>query len=86
MNLQFKWVCIKDLFLNPYLFALVMDELTQSIQDDAPWSMLFVDDVVLIDTTRKGIEGKLTLQNRSTRTQDQLDEHRIYEMQLWWVN
>lgn len=47
-----------------------MDELTQSIQDDAPWSMLFVDDVVLIDTTRKGIEGKLTLLNRSTRTQD----------------
>jgi hypothetical protein len=32
--------------LSPYLFALVMDEITRDIQGDIPWCMLFVDDAV----------------------------------------
>ena len=38
--------------LNPYLFALVMDEVTRDIQGDIPWCMLFADDVVLVDDSR----------------------------------
>ena len=41
--------------LSPYLFALVMDELTGDIQDDIPWCMLFADDIVLIDETGRSI-------------------------------
>ena len=35
--------------LSPYLFALLMDEVTSDIQGDISWCMLFADDVVLVD-------------------------------------
>ncbi|GJN20455.1 hypothetical protein PR202_gb07836 [Eleusine coracana subsp. coracana] len=47
--------------LSPYLFALVMDEVTQEIQSDVPWCMLFADDVVLVDESRDGVNRKLEL-------------------------
>ena len=47
--------------LSPYLFALVMDEVTRNIQGDIPWCMLFVDDVVLVDESRAGVNRKLEL-------------------------
>jgi len=45
--------------LNPFFFTLVMDELTRGIQDALPWCMLFIDDIVLIDKTRQGVNNKL---------------------------
>ncbi|GJN25505.1 hypothetical protein PR202_gb13340 [Eleusine coracana subsp. coracana] len=48
--------------LSPYLFALVMDEVTREIQSDVPWCMLFAaDDVVLVDESRDGVNRKLEL-------------------------
>jgi hypothetical protein len=38
-----------------------MDEGTRDIQSDISWYMLFVDDVVLVDETRAGVNGKLEL-------------------------
>jgi hypothetical protein len=47
--------------LTPYLFALVMDDVTRDIQCDISWCMLFVDDVILMDESMTGVEQKLEL-------------------------
>ena len=47
--------------LSPYLFALVMDEVTRDIQGDIPWCMLFADDVVLVDESQAGVNRKVEL-------------------------
>ena len=47
--------------LSPYLFTLVIDELTRHIQDEIPWCMLFADDIVLIDESANGLNSKLEL-------------------------
>ncbi|KAL6521569.1 hypothetical protein OROGR_018138 [Orobanche gracilis] len=60
---------IKDMYegastrsaLSPFLFAIVMDELTRGIQNDVPWCMMFADDIVLIDETKVGVQQKLEL-------------------------
>jgi hypothetical protein len=36
-----------------------MDEITKDIQGDIPWRMLFVDNMVLIDESKIGINQKL---------------------------
>ncbi|KAL6572440.1 hypothetical protein OROMI_013398 [Orobanche minor] len=47
--------------LSPFLFAIVMDELTRGIQNDDPWCMMFADDIVSIDKTKVGVQQKLEL-------------------------
>jgi hypothetical protein len=45
--------------LSPYLFALVIDEVTRDIEGGIPWCMLFADNVVLMDESRTGFDQKL---------------------------
>ena len=47
--------------LSPYLFALVMDEVTRDIQGDISWCMLFADYVELVDESRTEVNQKLEL-------------------------
>jgi hypothetical protein len=51
--------------LSPYLFALVMDEVTRDIQGGITWCMLFADYVVLVDESRTGVDQKLELWRRT---------------------
>jgi len=45
--------------LSPFLFTIIIDELTREIQEEVPWCMLFADDIVLIDETRSGLNQRL---------------------------
>ena len=54
--------------MSPFLFTFVIDELTRGIQDELPWSMLFTDDIVLIDETRQGVNDKLERWRRSLKS------------------
>jgi hypothetical protein len=51
--------------LSPYLFALVMDEVTRDIQYGIPWCILFADNVVLVDESRTEVDQKLELWRRT---------------------
>jgi hypothetical protein len=53
--------------LSPYLFALVMDEVTRDIQGGISWCMLFADHVVLVDESRTWIFQKLELWRRTLK-------------------
>ena len=46
--------------LSPFLFTIVVDELTKGIRDEILWCMLFVDDdIFLIDENRNKVRYKL---------------------------
>jgi hypothetical protein len=51
----------QGLALSLYLFALVMDEITRDIHYGILCCMLFIDDVVLVDESRTGVDQKLKL-------------------------
>ncbi|KAF3654976.1 Tropinone reductase -like protein [Capsicum annuum] len=54
--------------LSSFLFVVVMDVLTRSIQGEVPWCMLFADDVVLIDESRRGVNDKLEVWRQTLET------------------
>jgi hypothetical protein len=47
--------------LSSYLFALVMDGVTRDIQGGISLCMLFVNDVILVDDSRTGVDQKFEL-------------------------
>nr|GEW54657.1 hypothetical protein [Tanacetum cinerariifolium] len=49
----------QGLAISPYLFTLILDELSRGIQEDIPWCMIFADDIVLIAELAKGLNDRL---------------------------
>ena len=45
--------------LNPFLFAIMVDSLTETIRKEAPWQMMFADDVVLCVREKDVLELEL---------------------------
>ena len=59
--------------LIPFLCAIIMDKLTESIRKDAPWDMLFADNTVL---SRQNHREKCTGEKRP---ESELDQDRVFE-------
>ena len=45
--------------LSPLLFVIIIDVITEEIEEGTPWAMLFVDDLVLCDPDRELMELRL---------------------------
>ena len=45
--------------LSPCLFAMVMDRMTNDIREEAPWTMMFADDIVICSESKEQVEEKL---------------------------
>ncbi|GJW99695.1 retrovirus-related pol polyprotein LINE-1 [Tanacetum coccineum] len=45
--------------ISPYLFALILDELSRGIQEDIPWCLIFADDIVLVSESAEGLNIRL---------------------------
>ena len=45
--------------LSPCLFAMVMDRMTDDIREEAPWTMMFADDIVICSESKEWVEEKL---------------------------
>ena len=47
--------------LTPFLFTIIRDKLTEDIRKDAPWDMLFADDIVLSRQNCRELEDELEI-------------------------
>nr|GFD04777.1 polyprotein, putative [Tanacetum cinerariifolium] len=45
--------------ISPYLFSLILDELSRGIQRNIPWSMVFADDIVLVAESADALNMRL---------------------------
>ena len=45
--------------LSPCLFAMVVDRMTDDIREEAPWTMMFADDIVICSESKEQVEEKL---------------------------
>nr|GEZ40761.1 hypothetical protein [Tanacetum cinerariifolium] len=45
--------------ISPYLFTLIIDELSRGIQENIPWCMIFADIIVLIAESAEGLNNKI---------------------------
>ncbi|KAK3542168.1 hypothetical protein QTP86_016423 [Hemibagrus guttatus] len=45
--------------LSPFLFAMVMDQLSEKVRQESPWTMMFADDIVICSESREQVEENL---------------------------
>ncbi|KAK3523528.1 hypothetical protein QTP70_001896 [Hemibagrus guttatus] len=45
--------------LSPFLFAIVMDQLSEEVRQESPWTMMLADDIVICSESREQVEENL---------------------------
>ncbi|KAK3547417.1 hypothetical protein QTP86_018916, partial [Hemibagrus guttatus] len=64
----------QGLALSPFLFAMVMDQLSEEVRQESPWTMMFADDIVICSASREQVDENLekwrfTLERRGIKTE-----------------
>ncbi|KAK3521020.1 hypothetical protein QTP86_018665, partial [Hemibagrus guttatus] len=49
----------QGLALSAFLFAIVMDQLSEEVRQESPWTMMFADDIVICSESREQVEENL---------------------------
>ena len=60
--------------LSPFLFAVIMDKLTEGIRKDPPWAMLFVDDIKLSRQNHGELEDDLEKRTGEKRPESEPEQ------------
>ncbi|GKD77374.1 retrovirus-related pol polyprotein LINE-1 [Tanacetum coccineum] len=45
--------------ISPYLYALILDELSKGIQESIPWCLIFSNEIVLVSDMPEGLNERL---------------------------
>ncbi|KAK3571533.1 hypothetical protein QTP86_013162 [Hemibagrus guttatus] len=46
--------------LSPFLFVMVMDQLSEEVRQESPWTMIFADDIVICSESREQFRDSVT--------------------------
>ncbi|KAK3570616.1 hypothetical protein QTP86_023805 [Hemibagrus guttatus] len=49
----------QGLALSPFLFAIVIAQLSEEVRQESPWTMMFADDIVICSESREQVEENL---------------------------
>ena len=66
----------QGLALSPLLFVIIIDVITEEIEEGTPWAMLFADDLVLFDSDRETMELRLERWKECMEKNGQYSENR----------
>ncbi|KAK3555243.1 hypothetical protein QTP86_010532 [Hemibagrus guttatus] len=58
--------------LSPFLFAIMMDQLSEEVRQESPWTMMFADNIVICSESREQVEenlerGRFALERRGMK-------------------
>ena len=56
--------------LSPFLFSSIMNKLTEDVRKDAPWDMLFADDIGLSKQNHRELEDDLEIWRNALKRRD----------------
>lgn len=78
------------LALSPFLFAMVMDKLTDEFGQETAWTMMFTDDIVICSESREQVEASLerwrsTLERRGMKVSRSKTVH-VHKWERGWQN
>ncbi|KAK3521139.1 hypothetical protein QTP86_033416 [Hemibagrus guttatus] len=66
--------------LSPFLFAIVMDQLSEEVRQESPWTMMFANDIVTCSESREQVEenlekGRFALERRGMKVSGSKTEY-----------